>query len=138
MEITLTHFNEPLRVTVLQPHGPLDATTYGELIEAAQKEYEAGVHHMLIDLSDTPHMSSAGIVGIHTIVKLMQGTAPSQSASGWEATQSAMRNQKMRLQERVKLLSPSPNVERVLKMVGFQNFLEIHTDLDEAVSSFLD
>jgi len=40
------------------------------------------------------------------------------------------------MQSNVKLLNPSPEVDNVLDTVGFKQFFEIYTDLDEAVQSF--
>jgi anti-anti-sigma regulatory factor len=39
-------------------------------------------------------------------------------------------------QKNVKLLNPSPDVDKVLDTVGFKQFFEIYTDLKEAVQSF--
>ena len=36
----------------------------------------------------------------------------------------------------VKLLQPSDSVARVLKTLGFDQFFNIHSSLDEAVNSF--
>jgi anti-anti-sigma regulatory factor len=40
------------------------------------------------------------------------------------------------LQPHFKLFGPQPRVDKVLKMVGFDRFLEIHTNLETAVASF--
>ena len=40
------------------------------------------------------------------------------------------------LQVNVKLLNPSTEVDNVLDTVGFKQFFEVFTDLEEAVNSF--
>jgi anti-anti-sigma regulatory factor len=40
------------------------------------------------------------------------------------------------LDEHLKLLNPSPEVRNVLEMVGFDRAFAIHSNLEEAVSSF--
>ncbi len=46
------------------------------------------------------------------------------------------RDRESGMQPHFKLLSPQPRVEKILEMVGFDRFLEIHTDLETAVASF--
>lgn len=136
MEITITHFEGNLAVTILKPHGVLDAATYGELIEAAQTEYDLGARRMIVDLSEVNHMSSAGIVALHTILKLLQGSEPAQAESGWEATRAVAQKGGIGPQRRFKLLSPQPYVDQVLGMVGFKKFIDVYTDEEAAIASF--
>jgi len=136
MDILVRNYQDPIPVTVLIPNGPLDASTYGELIEAAQLEYEKGARNMIVDMSEINYMSSAGIVAIHTITKLLQGIPPSQEASGYEATKALIQSAKPQHQERFKLVAPKPQVERTLEMVGFKKFVPVYPDLESAISSF--
>lgn len=136
MEITINRIDEKLPIVVFIPHGPLDASNYGELIEAAQREYKSGVRRMIIDLSDTPYMASAGIVAIHTIAKLTSGIQPSQAESGWEATKASAQAPDADHFDNLILLNPSTNVERLLAMVGYTKYLRVYLDLESAVASF--
>ena len=136
MEITITHSEGNLPVTILKPHGVLDAASYGDLIEAAQSEYKIGARRMIVDLSDVTHMSSAGIVALHTILKLLQGSEPAQAESGWEATRAVAQKGGIGPQGRFKLLSPQPYVDQVLDMVGFKKFIDVYTDEETAIASF--
>ncbi len=136
MEITVTQAQGQVPVTILKPHGALDASTYRELMAEAQKVYQAGARRLLVDLSAVDHMSSSGIVALHTIATLMRGESLPDEESGWESARAIDRDQDKGIQANFKLLSPNPNVDRVLNMVGFKRFLEVHTDQETAVASF--
>jgi anti-anti-sigma regulatory factor len=136
MELAINYVEGNVPITVLKPQGSLDAATYGELIEAAQREYGKGARQMIIDLSDVSHMASAGIVAIHTITKLLHGSEPTQADTGWEATRKIAQEGGISPQKRLKLLSPQPYVDQLLEMVGFKKFIEVYNDLDTAVASF--
>jgi hypothetical protein len=121
-------------VTVMQPHGRLDALTYRELIERARDVVAAGARYILVDLSDVSYLSSAGLAALHTIVLLMRGEEPPEE--GWEAMRAMGREGGLGLAQQVKLLSPQRDVSKVLEMAGIGEFMEIHTDLATAVASF--
>ena len=73
MEITVSHAQGQVPVTVVQPQGALDASSYKDLIQKAQDLSASGTRYLLIDLSDTPFMSSAGVVALHTIALMLRG-----------------------------------------------------------------
>ena len=60
MNVMVSQAQGRVEVTILQPHGDLDAASYTELIAAAQDAHQAGASDILLDLSDTPYMSSSG------------------------------------------------------------------------------
>jgi anti-anti-sigma regulatory factor len=136
MEITVTQAQGRVPVTVLQPHGDLDASNFRDLIAKAKDAHEADAGDILLDLSDTPYMSSSGLVALHSIATTLRGEAPPDLESGWGAFRSIGRDRDLGLQQHFKLLSPQPNVEKVLEMAGFKQYLEVYTDLETAVASF--
>jgi anti-anti-sigma factor len=137
MEFTVTEVQgASTPITVLGTHGDLDASNYQDLIARAQDAYDAGTRDMLLDLSDTSYMSSSGLVALQSIASLMRGEEPTDSEEGWGAIRAIDRHRESGLQKHLKLLSPQPRVERVLEMVGFARFLEVHTDLESAIASF--
>lgn len=137
MEITVTEVQgASAPVTVLGTHGDLDASNYQDLIARAQEAYDAGMRDVLLDLSDTPYMSSSGLVALQTIASLMRGEKNPDQEEGWGAIRAIDRHRESGIQEHMKLLSPQPRVERVLDMVGFTRFLEVHTDLETAIASY--
>jgi anti-anti-sigma regulatory factor len=136
MEISVTQQQGVVPVTILKPHGPLDASSYRDLISKAQEQSEGGARFFLIDMSDIPFMSSAGIVSLHVIALILRGDQPPDPEAGWEAYKSIDRDRDTGKQKYLKLLNPNPNVDKLLAMTGFKNFLEVHTNQEEAVGSF--
>lgn len=123
-------------VTILQPHGSIDASNYRDLIAEANQAYSAGARDLLLDLSNTSYMSSSGLIALQSIGALLRGEDPPDLEEGWGAFRAVHRDRESGMQPHFKLLSPQPRVEKVLEMVGFDRFLEIHTDLETAVASF--
>ena len=136
MNITVSQAKGRVEVTILQPHGDLDAASYTDLIAAAEEAIQAGAGDILLDLSDTPYMSSSGLVALQSIAALLRHEEPPDLEAGWEALRAIKRSPEAGFQEHLKLLNPRPRVARVIEMVGFTRFLEVHTDLEDAVASF--
>jgi len=136
MDITVSQVQGRVPVTVLQSHGDLDASNYQDLITKAQQAYDDGARDLLLDLSDTPYMSSSGLVALQSIAALLRGEEPLDPEAGWGAFRAIHRDRDGGFQQHLKLLSPQPRVDQVLEMVGFKRFLEVHTDLEAAVASF--
>ena len=136
MNVTVSQAQGRVEVTILQPHGDLDAASYHELIAAAQEVYGAGATDILLDLSDTQYMSSSGLVALQSIAALLRDEEPPDPEAGWEAFRAIKRDTETGFQAHLKLLSPLPRVARVLEMVGFTRFLEVYSDLEDAVASF--
>jgi anti-anti-sigma regulatory factor len=114
----------------------LDASNYQDLIAKAQQVYDEGARDLILDLSDTPYMSSSGLVALQSIAALLRGEEPPDPEAGWGAYRAIHRDREGGFQEHLKLLNPQPRVDQVLEMVGFKRFLEVHTDLEAAVASF--
>ncbi len=123
-------------VTVLQPNGDLDASNFRDLIARAKEVYDTGGRDILLDLSDTPYLSSSGLVALHSIAMMLRGEKPPDLESGWGTFRSMDRDKDLGLQQHFKLLNPQPDVDKVLEMAGFKRFLEVFTDPDTAVASF--
>jgi len=135
MEITVSQAEGNTPITVLELHGELDGSNYRDLIYKAQEVYDSGTRAMLVDMRDTPFISSAGVVALHTIAKILSGMKADHEESGWESFRDIDRDRDNK-QQGLKLLGPQPRVYNVLEMVGFTNFFEIFTDFDEAIASF--
>ena len=136
MDITVSQVEGRVPVTVLKTHGDLDASNYQDLIAKAQEVYDDGAHDILLDLSDTPYMSSSGLVALQSIAALCRGEQVPDLEEGWGTIRAIDRERDAGLQPHLKLVNPQPRVDRVLEMVGFKRFLEIYADLDTAIASF--
>jgi anti-anti-sigma factor len=136
VDITVKQVEGTVAVTVLQPHGDLDASNYEALIARAREAYDSGARDMILDLGDTPYMSSSGLVALQSIAALCRGEQAPDPEEGWGAIRAIHRDRDAGFQQHLKLVNPQPRVDRVLEMVGFKRFLEVYPDLDAAVASF--
>ena len=135
MEIIVSQENGKVPVSVLHVKGDLDASSYLELVDTAQKLYNAGARDLLLDLTDLAFISSAGLASLHIVTKMFRGEK-ADPEDGWGTYKEIDRDRESGFQKNVKLLRPSPDVAQVLETVGFKQFFEVYTDLDEAVQSF--
>ena len=140
MNITIDQAQGRVPVTVLGVHGNLDGSNFQVLIATAKEIYAAGARNVLVDMSDMPFMSSAGLVALHQISVLLRGEQPPDPDSGWEAIhaidRALDRDRDTGPQRHVKLLSPQPQADRVLDKSGMKPFFEVHADRETAIASF--
>jgi anti-anti-sigma regulatory factor len=128
MEIRVSKAQGRVPVTVFHLDGNLAIDSYELLQTQAEQAIQTGTGYLLLDMTDVPYMSSAGIRALNQIyvwlLKLPKDEdAPTQPGSD-ETSQ------------RLKLLNPCPNVQRTLSLAGLDMFLEAHTDFDQAIASF--
>jgi anti-anti-sigma factor len=135
MEINVSQEKGTVPVSVIHLKGDLDASSYLDLVKTAQKLFDDGTHHMVLDLTDLAFISSAGLASLHMITKLFRGEK-SDPEEGWATFKAIDHERESGLQKNVKLLNPSSDVDKVLDTVGFKQFFEVYTDLNEAVQSF--
>ena len=135
MEIKVSQEQGNVPVSVIHIKGDLDASSYLELVNTAQKLYNAGVRSLLLDLTDLDFISSAGLASLHIVTKLFRGEK-ADSEDGWGTYKEIDRDRETGMQSHVKLLNPSADIDNVLDTVGFKQFFEVYTDLSEAVQSF--
>jgi anti-anti-sigma factor len=136
MELSVTHNQGNVPVTVLHVEGRVDGSNYEKLIAKAQELYESGVRDLLLDLRKVSFLSSAGMSALHRTAKLFHGAVSSTLEEGWAEFRAMDRDRDSGFQKHVKLLSPPEPVWKTLELVGFTRFFEIFEDLDKAVASF--
>ncbi len=136
MQISFSTQQGNVPVTVMQLTGNIDASTYTDVINKAQEAFDGGSRNLLIDLSKVPYISSAGLMSLHMVVKIFAGHSAQPKDGGRPSFRAINKDQDGPVREHVKLLSPQPEVEQVLEMVGLKLFFDIHIDLETAVNSF--
>jgi anti-anti-sigma factor len=125
MEINVSNVEARVPVTIFQLEGMLTMGTSGSLQQKAVEQHQAGMDYMLLDLGKVTSLSSAGLRVIQSIYKLLQADRDSEDMrqSGGKSLY-------------LKLLNPRPDIQRVLSIAGFDTFIEIYFDQDEALRSF--
>ena len=136
MQISFSKHEDNVPVTVMQLTGDIDASSYTDVINKAQEAYDDGARDLLIDLSKVPYVSSAGLMSLHTVVKIFAGHSVQPKDGGRPYLRAINKDKDEPMRAHVKLLSPQPAVEQVLEMVGLKLFFDIHTDLETALKSY--
>ena len=130
MEIVISQVQGRVPVTVFHVKGEIISDT--ELNAKAKDAVTNGTRDLLLDLREVPYMSSQGLRALHFIYTLLRTDAPAESD---QAVKSGIAAGTF-VSPHLKLLAPSAKTHEVLKMTGYDMFLEIHQDLDRAIASF--
>jgi len=107
-------------VTILRLEGDIDAATQKILQDKATEVVGGGTTHILLDMSGVNYMGSAGFRAIHALTNMLSSEESSTLSKS----------------PHLKLLNPTDSVARVIKTLGFDVYLDIYQDRDEAVNSF--
>jgi len=125
------------KVTILRPQGDIDASNFQALLDHVQSSFDTGTRSVLLDMSEVPYMSSAGLVAMQGIIKLLKGEGSPDPEAGWDAFHDIDREREAGMQQVFKILSPQPAVDKSLEMVGFKGqYIEVYTDEATALASF--
>ncbi|GAB4534600.1 MAG: hypothetical protein Kow0063_17850 [Anaerolineae bacterium] len=126
MDIAVSHEQGRVPVTVFHIKG--DLVEEEVLKTRAQEMFENGTRHLLLDLRGVPFISSGGLRALHATYMLLRTESSQQVSSGLrDGTYKS---------GHLKLLKPSERAMKVLQMAGFDMFLEVHSNLKQAVASF--
>ena len=101
------------RVSVMAVSGRVDSATAPDLENALKKLVETEKTQIVLDLKSVEYMSSAGLRAMVSTLKAVK-----------------------RLNGDLRLASPSPRVEEVLRLAGLTSIFSIFASRDEAVASF--
>ncbi len=136
MEFTVTTLRGKVPVTVVKPQGDIDASNYTQLVRKVEGLINEGSLDFLIDLSDVPFMSSAGLVALHSLAMTLRGEKPIDPRTGWAALKSTAPSRDRSAQQHIKLLAPQHNVAETIEKAGFDQFFSVFADLKAALESF--
>ena len=133
MQISFSKYED---ITVVHLVGDVDSSNYTDVIAKAQELFDDGVRNLLLDLTQVPYVSSAGLMALHTVARIYSGHSLQGKDGGRPIFRAINLKEDTSAREHVKLLNPQPAVDQVLDVVGLKQFFEIFADLDAAVSSF--
>lgn len=120
------------RVAILHPIGTLGGSSYQNLIAQAWAIHDSDIRHLIVDLSDVEHISTAGMVGLYAVARLAQDTPPLDLEAGWEAIRALVEDRPIML--RLAVVNPRPLVRQTLGNTPFNDFLTVHSDLAGALA----
>lgn len=112
--VKITQAQGRVPVTVFHLQDRINLGNTAEMEKAARESFEGGARDMVIDMTLTPSITSAGIRTLVIIFKMF-------SADG---------------AKHVKLAGLSESIQEVLEIAGITQHVEIYKTADEAVASF--
>lgn len=112
--VQISRFKEGKHVSVFRLLERINLDNFAEFEVIAKREQQNGMYNLVLDLSETPTLTSIGVRAIVVIHKLL-------AANGGNP---------------LKLAAVQPQVQDVLKIAGITKFIEIFDTVDEAVKSF--
>lgn len=125
----VSHPSGPVAAAVISIRERVNMGNADELEQLARREYDHGMRNLILDLKEMPSITSAGLRVLITLYKLLASGVP---AGGQKAAQPRTNT----LSPHLKLLSPNPDVYRILDIAGMASRLEIYQDLQSALDSF--
>jgi len=101
-------------VTIFQIQDRVNLGNYAELEKIAKDAYDNGMRDLVIDLNQTPSLTSIGVRAIVVIHKMLS----------------------LDKAKHLKLACPIPVIREMLEIAGITQFIEIYDSVNEAVASF--
>ena len=134
MDIQVHTENGRVPITVLHVHGNLDSSTYQEFETKAEELIRNGTRYILVDLSHSGFISSAGFRALNHIFKKLREVHPDTNLSD-DAMKKGISAGTYK-SPHLKLLKMSPETRTAFEMSGFDMYIDTFTDLNTAVASF--
>jgi hypothetical protein len=131
MDILISKDKGRVPVTIFAIQGEVTVDSYEQLQEQAEEAYRSGMRDLLLDLSDVTFLSSSGLRAIHYIFMLLRDSKDKDDEIVRKGVAAGTYKS-----PNLKILKPADNVLQTLKLSGFDMFLDIHSDLKEAIASF--
>lgn len=131
MEITISYQQASEPIAIMHLKGDLDAATMTDIVNKAHELHQNPARFLILDLSEVPYISSAGIVAIHNIALYYSGGSKN-AGRGVHPNETHSHDAR----KFVKLLNPQPGVDHTLEISGLKLFFKVFKDLDTAVKSF--
>lgn len=134
MEISTSNLQAKEPVSLMKIKGGISASNFVQVVRKAQELYNNPARNLIIDLSDVPEITSAGLAGIHKISLIYSGVALEMDLEAEDARLDDTHSNKAR--KHVRLVSPQPDVEKAIQNSGLQFFFRMFPDVDSALKSF--
>jgi anti-anti-sigma factor len=131
MEITVTHEQDRVPVTVLHVAGKTDSESAEILQKKAMEIIDGGARYLIFELGKVPYMSSAGLRVLQTVFNKLRELSSEESN---QETYRKIAEGSYQLPN-LKIVNPTPEVLEVLKMSGFDMLVSIEKDLKKALES---
>lgn len=131
MDITISTVQAQFPVTIFTINGFLNLGTSSHLEDKAREVFNSGSRYLLLDLTNVTSLSSAGLRAILFIYKLFESETETIETEKRKDTTRMHIGKSIHL----KLVNPRPEIRRILSISGFEKFIEIFENTDQALNS---
>jgi anti-anti-sigma factor len=132
MEITTTTETARVPVTIVHVNGNIDSTTFQNFQSKIEELISNGASHILVDLSNAPYISSAGLRAIHNIFNQLRSLHKDADDETLRKNMSIGYYKSPYL----KVTNLSTEAAEVFELGGFDTYIEVYNDMDKALNSF--
>lgn len=134
MEIKVSTENGRVPVTIIHIDGNLDSSSFPSFQSKAEELIKSGARHILVDLSHSPYVSSAGFRVLSQIFKELNSIHPDTNLSDKDMKQGVVEGTYK--SPYLKLLNLSEQTRAVFTTSGFDMYIEEYDDLKKAIAAF--
>ena len=134
MDIQVTTANARVPITIMHVNGKIDALTYEDFQAKANELIKGGARHLLIDLSNCPFVSSAGLRALHHIFNELRARDTDGSISEEEVRRGISAGTYK--SPNLKLSNLSKETRTAFELSGFDMFIDAFDDQQAAIASF--
>jgi anti-anti-sigma factor len=132
MEIKISAGNARVPITVMHIKGNVDSATHQAFQAKADELIEGGARYVLVDLTETPFISSAGLRVLHNIFNQLRTIHKDLNDDELRRKMSAGGYKSPYL----KVTNLSSQVKDAFVISGFDTYIEVHDDVKKALASF--
>lgn len=132
MQVSISEFTQPERVTIIHAAGVFDASATETIMETYENKVKGQCDNIIFDLCNVSFMSS---IGIRIINILYYDLHPRGSEEEQKKISEQIRNGNYKAPH-LKILCPSENVQKVMRMAGINEYISIFDSEQEALNSF--
>ncbi len=134
METKIFTENGRVPVTVIHVDGNIDSSTHERFLAQANEQIKGGSRHILVDLSHSKFVSSAGLRALHDVFSQLRTLDPDSNLTDEEVKKGI--GDGTYKSPHLKLLNLSPEARVAFETAGFDMFIETFTDMKTAIASF--
>lgn len=134
MDIQVTTEEGRVPVTVMHVSGNIDTQSYEQFQAKAEELVDGGARYLLIDLSRTPFVSSAGLRALHHIFNKLRALDSENPASEEDVRRGISAGTYK--SPHLKLTNLSKETRTAFELSGFDMFIDTFDNVDNAIASF--
>jgi anti-anti-sigma factor len=134
MEIKVSTENARVPVTIMHVDGNIDSSTHERFKARADELIQGGARHILVDLTHTSFVSSAGLRALHGIFNTLRSLQSDADMTDEQVKKGIAAGTYK--SPHLKLLNPSKETQTAFQLSGFDMFIETYTDRQAALASF--